>query len=186
LPFRETVAASYLMFELLKICAEKRYRIFLLGGSPEIVERVVVNLKSQNPNLLLVGHAHGYFSDDNEPEIVRQITDADADILFIGMASPRKEEFAYRNWERIGVPVQIGVGGSIEILAGERHFPPRWVRTLGLEWSGRLIQEPRRLWKRYLFTNAAFACSMARLLSEKYSLSRIMLRGNKASVNSDH
>jgi N-acetylglucosaminyldiphosphoundecaprenol N-acetyl-beta-D-mannosaminyltransferase len=172
LPFRGTVAASYLMFELLKICVEKRYRIFLLGGASEVVERAVVNLKSQYPKLLLVGHSHGYFSDDNEQEIVRQIRDADPDILFIAMASPRKEEFAHRNWERTGVPVQIGVGGSIEILAGVRRFPPRWVRILGLEWLGRLIQEPRRLWKRYLFTNAAFACSMAQLLSEKYLLAR--------------
>jgi N-acetylglucosaminyldiphosphoundecaprenol N-acetyl-beta-D-mannosaminyltransferase len=156
LPFREAVAASYLMFELLSVAKDKKYKIFLLGSKPDIVVRAAVNLKNLYPGVTLAGCAHGYFSNADESEIVATIAASGADLLFIGMSSPFKENFVERHFERLNVPVQIGVGGSIDVLAGITKLPPRWVRNAGLEWVNRLLQEPRRLAKRYLFSNAVF------------------------------
>jgi N-acetylglucosaminyldiphosphoundecaprenol N-acetyl-beta-D-mannosaminyltransferase len=156
LPFRETVAASYLMFELLSLAKERNYRIFLLGSKPDIVAMAAVNLKEHYPGVTLSGCEHGYFSKADESEIVAKIAASGADVLFIGMSSPFKEQFVERNCERLNVPVQIGVGGSIDVLAGVTKLPPRWVRTAGLEWVNRLLQEPERLAKRYLFSNTVF------------------------------
>jgi N-acetylglucosaminyldiphosphoundecaprenol N-acetyl-beta-D-mannosaminyltransferase len=158
LPFRETVPGSYLMLKLLSVARDKGYRVFLLGSKPETVRRAAANLNQQFPGVNLVGFHHGYFSKDEETTVVDLINRSQATILFIGMTSPLKEVFVQRNLERIHVPVQMGVGGTIDVLAGEFSLPPPWVRNAGLEWLNRLRQEPRRLWKRYLVTNTAFAC----------------------------
>jgi len=156
LPFRETVAASYLMFEILSLAKERNYKIFLLGSRPEILEQAVANLKARYPGIVLSGSGDGYFSNAEESRVVAKIASSGADLLFIGMSSPLKEQFVLRNFDRLNVPVQIGVGGTIDVLADVTKLPPRWVRTAGLEWVNRLLQEPRRLWKRYLFSNTAF------------------------------
>lgn len=156
LPFREAVAASYLMFDLLSLAKERNYKIFLLGSKPDIVARAAANLKAHYPGVTLSGCEHGYFSTADESEVVAEIAASGADVLFIGMSSPFKEQFVERNFERLNVPVQIGVGGSIDVLAGVTKLPPRWVRTAGLEWVSRLLQEPKRLAKRYLFSNTVF------------------------------
>jgi N-acetylglucosaminyldiphosphoundecaprenol N-acetyl-beta-D-mannosaminyltransferase len=156
LPFREAVAASYLMFDLLSIAKERKYKLFLLGSKPDIAARAAVNLRSEFPGVTLSGCEHGYFPKADESEIVAKIAASGADVLFIGMSSPLKEQFVERNFERLNVPVQIGVGGSIDVLGGVTKLPPPWVRTAGLEWVSRLVQEPRRLAKRYLFSNTVF------------------------------
>lgn len=156
LPFREAVATSYLMFELLSLAKERDCKIFLLGSKPDILGRAVANLKAHYPGVTLCGYEHGYFSKADESEIVAKIAASGADMLMIGMTSPLKEQFVERNFERLNVPVQIGVGGSIDVLAGVFKLPPRWVRTAGLEWFNHFLQEPKRLAKRYLVSNTVF------------------------------
>jgi N-acetylglucosaminyldiphosphoundecaprenol N-acetyl-beta-D-mannosaminyltransferase len=156
LPFRETVAASYLMFEILSLATENNYKVFLLGSKPEVLASATANLKARYPRVTLCGSVHGYFSRAEEPKIVAEIAGSGADVLFIGMSSPLKEQFVERNFDRLNVPVQLGVGGTIDVLAGVTTLPPLWVRKAGLEWVNRLLQEPRRLWKRYLISNTIF------------------------------
>ena len=156
LPFRETVPTSYLTLELLKIAAAKKYRIYLLGSKPEYLARAIRRIEERYPGVDIVGSSHGYFTMEEEPIVVERIAKANPDILLIGISTPIKEKFVARNSELLKVPVQIGVGGTIDVLAGVIHLPPRWVRMAGLEWVNRLRQEPRRLWKRYLRTNVAF------------------------------
>jgi N-acetylglucosaminyldiphosphoundecaprenol N-acetyl-beta-D-mannosaminyltransferase len=107
----------------------------------------------------LVGHHHGYFTPQEEPALVAAIAGAQPDILLVGISSPKKERFLARWGDQLGVPVCHGVGGSFDVLAGKvRRAPLAWQR-LGLEWLYRVKQEPRRLWRRYLVTNALF-CAM--------------------------
>jgi N-acetylglucosaminyldiphosphoundecaprenol N-acetyl-beta-D-mannosaminyltransferase len=153
------------MFELLLNCG-RNYRVFLLGSTPELIERAVVNLGRRFPDVKVVGYHHGYFTLTEEPLVVDCIHRSRPDILFIGMSSPLKEYFVERNCEALGVPVQLGVGGTLDCLAGVFSLPPQWIRQLGLEWLYHLCQEPRRLWKRYLVSTIIFAW----FLAEHFSL----------------
>src|SRR5690606_30850696 len=110
------------------------------------------------------GARNGYFGPDAEAEIVDDIHACRPDLLFIGISTPKKEFFLDRWSERLGVPVCHGVGGTFDVFAGHvQRAPERWQR-LGLEWFHRLLQEPRRMWKRYLTTNTAFVVLLGREL----------------------
>lgn len=172
LRFRETVPGSYLMFELLAVAGTRGYRVFLLGTRPELLERAVANLRRQYPRLNLVGFADGYFTPEDEPRVVEKIKKARADLLFIGMPTPQKEAFVARNFHTLGVPAQLGVGGTLDVLAGVFRLPPPWVRRAGCEWLYRLIQEPRRLWKRYLTTNLVFGCLVLKQVASRFCCNR--------------
>ncbi|MCI0568698.1 MAG: WecB/TagA/CpsF family glycosyltransferase, partial [Acidobacteria bacterium] len=109
----------------------------------------------------VAGIQHGYFSSAEEPQVVSRIRECGADILFVGMPSPRKERFLVNYQHALGVPFAMGVGGGLDLLAGKTRRAPIWMRRAGLEWSYRVIQEPRRLAGRYLVTNARFAGLLA-------------------------
>ncbi len=130
--------------------------VYLLGARREIVEEVASRLQSRYPNLSLSGIADGYFSKDEAKERACAVANSGAKILFVGMGVPQQEHFLEEQFDHLGVNVAIGVGGSFDVLAGLRSRAPKWIQTLGFEWLFRVAQEPRRLWKRYLVTNAQF------------------------------
>ena len=152
----ERVAGIDLMYRLLDRAAERGHRVFCLGATPEVLAAAMASFRRGRPALTIAGSHHGYFSAAEEPEVARAIADSRADIVFIAMTSPRKEQFLAR-WSRVlDVPVWHGVGGSFDVAAGlVRRAPVLWQR-LGLEWLYRVKQEPRRLWRRYLITNLLF------------------------------
>lgn len=155
-PLPERVAGIDLMFRLLARSAERGYRVFCLGATEEVLAAAVAAFRRDCPGVTIAGTQHGYFREEDEPAVARAIADSKADIVFIAMTSPRKEQFLAR-WSRtLDVPVWHGVGGSFDVAAGKvRRAPLVWQR-LGLEWLYRVKQEPRRLWKRYLVTNTLF------------------------------
>ena len=121
------------------------------------------------PSVQLVGHHDGYFDESEEEAIASQIRSLQPDILFIAITSPKKENFMARWFEHMRVPVVHGVGGSFDVVAGVvKRAPAAWQR-LGLEWLYRVIQEPRRLWKRYLVTNTQF---LVLLVRERFEMRR--------------
>jgi N-acetylglucosaminyldiphosphoundecaprenol N-acetyl-beta-D-mannosaminyltransferase len=130
-------------------------RIYLLGATEAIVEKLAQRLRERHP-ALRVDFADGYFTKEEAGERADRIRSAGADILFVGMGVPRQEIFIEEQWERLGVGMAIGVGGSFDVLAGLRARAPAWVQKIGMEWFYRLIQEPRRLLMRYLVTNSQF------------------------------
>jgi len=154
--FPDSCSAVSIAMRLLERSASKNYRFYFLGTRPEVLERAVVNVRRQFPGANIVGWHHGFFTEESEPEIAGKIAAARPDILLLGMSSPKKEFFVHRNLGRMGVPVCLGVGGTLDILAGEYSLAPEWVRRAALEWVYRLVQEPSRLWKRYLATNTQF------------------------------
>jgi N-acetylglucosaminyldiphosphoundecaprenol N-acetyl-beta-D-mannosaminyltransferase len=155
---RATRVAGIDLFEsVIAECASEGFRPFLLGASAAVVNDAVRELQRRHPALVIAGSHHGYFSADEERAVCRRIAESSAHCLFVAMPTPRKERFMLRNREQLDVPFVMGIGGSLDVVAGKVRRAPGLVQTLGFEWLYRLAQEPRRLAVRYLRTNAVFA-----------------------------
>ncbi|MDB6058296.1 MAG: Anti-sigma-factor antagonist and glycosyl transferase, partial [Verrucomicrobiales bacterium] len=152
-PLPERVAGSDLVPLLIETAVRKQYRIFFLGGSPEIAAQAVANLKQKHPQVVIAGHfsppVANLFEMDHV-EICRQIREAKPDLLFVSFGCPKQEKWIAMHYRDLGVPVSVGVGATIDFLAGKVLRAPRWMRGTGTEWLFRLAQEPRRLFKRYM------------------------------------
>lgn len=155
-PLPERVAGIDLFEQLLALAHQQRRAVYLLGAKPEILAALEQRVNQRWPGIRIVGSQHGYFSDTEGAEIAANIRASHADMLFLGMPSPKKEIFLRRYRPMLDVPVLHGVGGSFDVLAGLTRRAPRAWQRLGLEWAYRVLQEPGRLWKRYLVTNSAF------------------------------
>lgn len=152
-PLPERVAGSDLVPLLLKAAAEKKYRVFLLGSTPERMEKAIENLRTKYPDLRIAGHFSPPFAsllEMEHEEILKRIKGAEADLLLVAFGCPKQEKWLFMYYRSLGVPVGIGVGASIDFLAGYTKRAPRWMRRCGLEWIYRLLQEPRRLFRRYV------------------------------------
>jgi N-acetylglucosaminyldiphosphoundecaprenol N-acetyl-beta-D-mannosaminyltransferase len=155
-PLPERVAGIDLMDALLELAERRGYRVYFLGARAEVLDRAVERLLKRYPDLRVAGARDGYFSDDEGPDVCDAIRASRADILFVAMSSPRKEYFLGEYGPEMGAPFVMGVGGSIDVIAGmTRRAPAAWQR-LGLEWLFRLLQEPRRMFRRYAVTNTRF------------------------------
>jgi len=155
-PFPERVAGVDLMARLLDAGARRGLRAYFLGAKRAVVSRLAELCARDHPGLEVVGYRDGYFSGDQHAAIVEDIRSRAPHLLFVGMPSPFKETWCERNRQRLDVPVIMGVGGSFDVLAGAVRRAPRWMQAAGMEWSWRLLMEPRKMWRRYLTTNAAF------------------------------
>jgi N-acetylglucosaminyldiphosphoundecaprenol N-acetyl-beta-D-mannosaminyltransferase len=160
----ERVAGCDLFMELVELSAQKSYPVFLLGATDEVVGAARQRLESQHPSLQIAGHHNGYFWDD-EAAVVEKIRNSGARLLFVAISSPLKENFIERWKHELGVDFVMGVGGTFDVVAGKVKRAPLWVQRAGMEWLFRLLQEPRRMWHRYMTTNLAFARLM---LQEKF------------------
>jgi exopolysaccharide biosynthesis WecB/TagA/CpsF family protein len=149
------------MADLLREGGRRGWAFYLLGAQPEISDCLKSRAEREYPGVRIVGAHHGYYQDSEEPGIVEGIRKSGADVLFVGMPSPRKERFLLDHRGALGVPFAMGVGGGLDLLAGKTRRAPLWMRRCGLEWSYRVAQEPRRLAGRYLSTNLRFAALLA-------------------------
>jgi N-acetylglucosaminyldiphosphoundecaprenol N-acetyl-beta-D-mannosaminyltransferase len=156
-PLPERVAGIDLMFNLLHVAEQRGFRVYVLGARAEVLERAVARLRSGYPGLQVAGYRDGYFSESEVEAVCADIREAQAQILFVAMSSPRKEYFLGEHGTRLGVPLVMGVGGAIDVVAGTTRRAPRILQRVGLEWLFRLLQEPLRLGPRYLATNGRFA-----------------------------
>ncbi|MDB5560933.1 MAG: N-acetylglucosaminyldiphosphoundecaprenol N-acetyl-beta-D-mannosaminyltransferase [Hyphomicrobiales bacterium] len=161
-PLPERVAGIDIFEQLLALAHRDSRSVYLLGAKPDVLHRLEQRIAERWPGLKIAGSQHGYFSDVESEAIAADIRGSGADMLFLGMGSPKKEIFLGKYGPSLGVPVLHGVGGSFDILAGiTRRAPLSWQRA-GMEWAYRLLQEPRRMWRRYLITNTAFLLLTAR------------------------
>lgn len=170
----ERIPGIDLMHHMLKRSSERGHRVYCLGAEEEVLSKAVMRMQVDHPGLAIAGYQHGYYDAEDEPRIVERIRASKPDILLVAMTSPKKERFLARWSDRMDVPVCHGVGGSFDILAGKTKRAPRALQNLGLEWLYRVIQEPRRLWRRYLVTNSLF-CTMlvAEFFGYRPSVSRL-------------
>lgn len=146
-PVPERVAGVDLMMALLQRAAERDWRPFFLGTRPEVVARAAERARELFPGLQLAGYHHGYFSDDQEAQVLDRIRQAAPDLLLAGMGARRELTWLHRHRHTLPVPVTMGVGGSLDVLAGAVQRAPGWVQAVHLEWLYRLLKEPRR-WRR--------------------------------------
>ncbi|HWI55957.1 MAG TPA: WecB/TagA/CpsF family glycosyltransferase [Bacillota bacterium] len=152
-PLPERVAGADLVPLLIRVAARRQYRLFLLGASEESASRAVAKLCATYPELLIVGHYSPPFNQllemDHE-EIKRRILKAQPDLLFVSFGCPKQEKWIAMHYRALGVPVVAGVGATIDFLAGQVRRAPVWMQRTGTEWIFRLLQEPRRLFRRYV------------------------------------
>ena len=160
----ERVTGVDLMDGLLALSEREGFRPYILGANPEVLDRACAVISERHPKLEFAGRHHGYFKEDDAPTIARAIRECRPDLLFIAMPTPRKEQFMHRFRDELGVPFLMGVGGSVDVIAGVVKRAPLWMQRSGLEWFHRTLQEPGRMWRRYLVTNTAFAWLVLRAL----------------------
>ena len=172
-PLPQRVAGIDLMQSLLTLAAAQGYRVYVLGARPDVLERAVARIRDLHPELEIVGFHHGYYDESDEHAIAADIAATRPDMLFVAMSSPRKEYFLARYRQTMGVPFVMGVGGSIDVIAGLRRRAPLVFRRMGLEWLFRLLQEPRRLASRYASTNTRFVLLVIRELCKMRAARRI-------------
>jgi len=155
-PLRERVAGVDLFEALMQRAAETGWRIFLLGARESVVSKVRTDYQARYPGLVIAGHRNGYWSAGEEAEVVRTISEARPDILFVAISSPKKEQFLGRYQAQMRVPFAMGVGGTFDVAAGIVRRAPVWMQRAGLEWFFRFLQEPRRMFRRYFVEDMAF------------------------------
>ncbi len=152
----ERVAGCDLFQELVAVCAQKGYKPYFFGAKEEVLQKMMQIFKQRHPGLQIAGYRNGYYSADEEPQIADAIKESKADMLFLGITSPKKELFIDKYSKKMKIPFIMGVGGSFDIVAGKTKRAPLWMQSSGLEWLYRVYQEPGRMWKRYLTTNTEF------------------------------
>lgn len=163
-PLPERVTGIELMFGMFERGMSHGYRVFCLGATEEVSQKVADTLAKEYPGVILAGRRNGYFSKDEEESIARQIAESKADILLVAITSPKKEQFMARWNDLMQVPIVHGVGGSFDVMAGKVKRAPELWQKMGMEWLYRVLQEPGRLWKRYLVTNSLFCWMLFKAL----------------------
>lgn len=145
-----------LTLRLLERLDARGGRAYLLGARGEVVHAAAARLTLRFPGLRLAGARDGYFSLEEEPAVLAAIHSSHPDLLLVGISSPQRDMLLDRWHGALRVPVTIGVGGMIDILGGRTPEGPDWLRRIGMMWLYRLLQEPRRMGRRYTLTNARF------------------------------
>ena len=145
----ERVAGIDLMENLVNLAFKKDYKFFFLGAEEKVVQELVCKYSSLYSEKIIAGYRNGYFNNEDEPSLVKEISSSKADLLFVAITSPKKEIFLnkYKN-DFKNISFIMGVGGSFDA--------PLYMQRIGLEWLYRFLQEPRRMYKRYLLGNIKF------------------------------
>lgn len=146
-PLPERVTGVDLVNNLLPIAASRGYSFFLFGGAPGIAEEAAVKMKEKFPGLKIVGVENGYFQSKDEQTIVEKIQQAKPQILLVALGVPKQEKWAKKHLANLGVPVVIGVGGTLDVFSGRVLRAPLWIQKINLEWFYRLSKEPKRFFR---------------------------------------
>lgn len=154
-PLPERVAGADLFIKVLGLAEEKGYSVFFLGATEEVNKLTYLTAKKHHPNLNVAGRHDGYFFNAIE-SMVNDIAKCAPDILFVGIKSPEKEYFISEWSKQLNSKVLMGVGGTFDVYCGEITRAPIWVQQVGMEWFFRMLQEPRRMFKRYMHSNYSY------------------------------
>ena len=156
-PLPERVSGIDLMEKLVKRSFEKGYRCYFLGAEEDVLSNLITLYKQKYSDNVIAGYRNGYFKKSDEKRIAKDISQSNANILFVAITSPKKEIFlnTYKK-ELKNINFIMGVGGSFDVIAGKVNRAPKWMQDFGFEWLYRVIQEPRRMFMRYLVGNTKF------------------------------
>ena len=154
-----------LMLELCRSSVEQGWRSFFYGGKPGVAERLAATLVERFPGFQVAGTHVPPFRDltsAEDAQVIERINAAGADLLWVGLSTPKQERWMAAHRDLINTPVMIGVGAAFDINSGSINQAPRFIQRSGFEWLYRLIQEPGRLWRRYLRNNPEFVIKVLR------------------------
>lgn len=153
----ERVSGIDLMESLVEMSYYNGYKCYFLGARENIVQKLVAIYKEKYSEDIIAGFRNGYFNEQEECDVARKISESGANILFVAITSPKKEIFLNKYKAQLkNVNFIMGVGGSFDVISGKIKRAPIFMQGIGLEWFYRFLQEPRRLWKRYLLGNIKF------------------------------
>ena len=163
-PLKERVTGSDMVPQLAARSAETGMTLYFMGGSEGSAEKAKQVLLDRHPALKIVGVSCPYWKpgEQFDQAVIDDIRQADPDILLVALGNPKQELWIKTYGDVVGVPVMIGVGASLDFIAGNVKRAPKWMQRTGLEWLGRLVQEPKRLWKRYALDLIKFVPWMGR------------------------
>lgn len=163
----ERVAGIDLMQDLLKLCQKQGYSTYFFGAKQEVLEKMLANFQQEYPDLQVVGSRNGYFTNEELPAIIEDIRTKQPAVVFVGITSPKKE-YIVEDCLNSGLnAVFMGVGGSFDVLSGTINRAPIWMQQIHLEWLFRVMNEPRRLFKRYFVGNARFIKQIVQLKKQR-------------------
>lgn len=165
-PLPERVAGIDLMQNLIALSCKKGYTVYLLGAKASVVNKTAEVLENKFSDLIILGKHDGYFKKTEWPEISKQLKKLQPDFVFVGITSPTKEYLVEYLQSQGNKSVFMGVGGSFDVISGNIPRAPRWMQQVNLEWLFRVMQEPKRLFKRYFIGNGKF---IKNVISEKRS-----------------
>jgi N-acetylglucosaminyldiphosphoundecaprenol N-acetyl-beta-D-mannosaminyltransferase len=163
-PLPRRVYGPELMMTFCRETAAKGYRHFFYGGDPAVSDQLVQSLRRSCPGIQIAGAYSPPFrplSPEEDDKVVARINQARPDVLWVGLGCPKQERWTYEHRERLTVPATVAVGQAFDLLSGRKKPAPAWMSESGLEWLFRLLQEPRRLWRRYLVYNTKFIYSIS-------------------------
>jgi len=163
-PLKERVAGSDLFYHICRLAAEKKKRLFILGGTETINQKAGKKLQLMLPDIKLTFYSPPFGFEKNLSEndkIIRMIREFETEVLLVCVGTPKSEKWLYQNIDRLSFNMAASLGASLEFFLGVKKRSPLWIQKVGLEWFWRLIHEPRRLWKRYLVGNSKFVCLAA-------------------------
>jgi exopolysaccharide biosynthesis WecB/TagA/CpsF family protein len=167
---RDPITGTDLMRRLCERAAQEGVSIYLYGSTPDVIASLQAALSEQYPGLRLAGAESPPFrtlSPEEDRDTVQRINQSGAGIVFVALGYPKQDRFAYEHRHSIQA-VQICVGAAFDFLSGRKTRAPRWMQRWGLEWSYRLVKEPRRLWRRYLVANTVFLTKFASAAIRRY------------------
>jgi N-acetylglucosaminyldiphosphoundecaprenol N-acetyl-beta-D-mannosaminyltransferase len=160
----ERITYADWIWQLAEFADQQHYSLYFLGAKPGIAGKAAFRLQERFPTLHIAGSQHGYFDKTaGHPEneaVIEAINQAKPHILIIGMGMPIQEKWLCENWNRLDTNIALTGGAVFDYLSGELQRAPRWMTDHSLEWLGRLVIEPQRLWKRYLVGNPQFLWSV--------------------------
>ena len=132
---------------------------YFFGSTQETLDKMLEAIKDKYPQAVIVGTCsppYGQFTEEENEKFIKDINASDADLIWVGLGAPKQEIWMYENYKKLNKGIMIGIGAGFDYLAGNTKHAPEWMKNASLEWLYRLIQEPKRLWKRYLVTNTLF------------------------------
>ncbi|PIE00293.1 MAG: glycosyltransferase [Acidobacteria bacterium] len=158
-------------WDLAELCANHELSLYFLGAKPGVAAKAAEKLKAENPDLHFAGIQHGYFNKERaHPEnraVIEAINEAAPDVLVIGFGMPLQELWLNENWEALNATVTLTGGAVFDYISGDLQRAPKWMTDNGLEWLGRMLIEPKRLWRRYVVGNPLF---LWRILKQRFGL----------------
>lgn len=174
-PAPEQITGHDLVRECVSLAHERRYGVFLLGAPPGVAAGLARRLERDYPGLRAAGTDHGIFHRDGttlrQAELVRAIRDFRPEFLFLGLGAPKQELWLSRHLEEVEVPVGIGVGAVLDVMAGRLTRAPRWAQKAGLESAFRIVTSPRRYARRYLVDDVPTVLRLAHFIAQRRLLS---------------